>query len=315
MKNIITIDLNGNRITATPSERMDASLFRAFRSDGWLWSRSAGAFVFNDNENGARRVRRLMNGGIKNFYGLTEDGKAEAEEMIFEYEDEKIEKHFAEQFARMDEQQAAENARKEQAAEHAAANKLEQIKKIMEATKDLPNGFEAAGSYGFGIPILTTKDFFERGGVVIQENVPALCEQIGMARPDGFDENDILTMKIEYDFCEARRSYWDGKIIPARRDAVLRVHYAKSSGDGVLTSMSGNFDVKIILKRDLKQRTLAAFRELAAICGDDVKRAAVELFFDYCAIHGEKAVTADVFAKVAGNGAITLEQLRELAAA
>lgn len=314
MENNVTIGLSGNRITATPSARMDASLFRAFRAEGWLWSRSAGAFVFNDNENGARRVRRLMNGGIKDYYGLTEDGKAEAAEMIFAYEDADTEKHFAEQFARIDEQRAAENARKEQAAEHAAANKLEQIKKIIEATKDLPNGFEAAGSYGFGIPITTTKDFFERGGVVIQESVPALCEQIGMERPDGFDENDILTLKIEYDFRDAGWSCWSGERVAARRDAVLRVHYAHKNGN-MLESTSGNFDVKIILKRNLKQRTLAAFRELAGLCGDDVKRAAVELFFNYCAIHGEKAVTAHMFERVTGNGSITLEQLKALAAA
>lgn len=315
MQNTITIDLNGSKITVTPSERMEASIFRAFRSDGWLWSGRAGAFVFNDNENGARRVRRLMNGGIKNFYGLTDDGKAEAAEMVFAYADPAVEQHFAEQFARMDEQRAAENARKEQAAEQAAANKIEQIKKILDATKDMPNGFAPALSYGFALPITTTKDFFERGGVAIQASIPALCKQLQMVCPAGIDDSDILTLKIEYDFCEARRSWWDGNIIPARRNAVLRVTYQKHEGDGVLVSHSGSFDVKIILKQDLKQRTLAAFRELAKICDDDVKRAAVDLFFDYCAVNRQKDVAADIFAKVPGNGSITLEQLRQLAAA
>ena len=315
MKNIITINLNGQKITATPSARMDASLFRAFRSEGWLWSRSASAFVFNDNDNGARRVRRLLNGCIGKYYGLTDDGKAEAAEMVFEYASPTVEQHFAEQFAHMDEQRAAENAHKEHAAEHAAANKLEQLKKIIEATKDLPNGFEATASYGFGIPILTTKEFFERGGVAIQNNIPTLCEQLGLTAPEGIDAGDVLTLKIEYDFCEASWSWYSGERIPARRDAVLHVTYARNERDNVLTSSSGNFDVKIILKRDLRQRTLAGYRELAELCGDDVKRAAVELYFDYCAMNKQKAVTAHMFAKVPGNGSLTLEQLKELAAA
>ena len=307
MKNIVTIKAENGKILATPEERMDGSLFKAFRSEGWLWSRYAGAFMFNDNENGARRVRRLFNGGLSTYYGLTADGKAEAAEMVFAYADEQTEQHINALLAAIDEQAAAAKAEQEQKKEKTIANKMAQVEKILAATKDLPNGFKPSLTYGFMNPITSTAEFFERGGVLIQESIPALCEKLGVNIPEGLslDNSDILTLKIKFDFREA------GYRTEAHRDIVLIAEYGHSDGK-CLTCTSGNFDAKIILNSNLKQRTLSAYREYAEICDDEIKRDAIQLYFNYCRANGAKAITVSMFERAAGNGSITLEQLKQV---
>lgn len=55
---MFTLSINQERINLKPEERISKDLFSAIRGEGWLWSRTANAFVFKFNEEGAKRVQR-----------------------------------------------------------------------------------------------------------------------------------------------------------------------------------------------------------------------------------------------------------------
>ena len=308
----ITITTNGGKIYAEPNERMSAELFKLFRRNGWLWSGRESAFCFNDNENGAARVRALFSGAYyHNAYGISDATKEEAAAVTFEYADEETRAHFEEANDKAKAEQEAAQAEKERRTAQANAHKIEQIKKILDATRDLPNGWQPALTYGFACPILTTAEFFERGGLVFAESVKVLAEQYGIdADAWDIDERDYLQLKINYNFKERRYNYFNGNIDPERREMRLTIQYWRKSEDGkTYSSMSGNFDISATLTEGLKQRTLAGYRKYAEMCGDDVKRAAVVLYLSYCAHNKGKAASADVFTQLKGNGTATLEQI------
>lgn len=310
----ITIRTENGKIYASPDARIGKELFSAFRGNGWLWSGRYSAFCFNDNTGGAQRVRALFSGAWLNRYGISDETKQEGAGLIFEYADEQVRAHFEQANADAKAKAEAEKAEKERKAEQTTANKVAQLQKILDATRDMPNGWQSKITRGYGYPITTTAEFFECGGLVMCESVKTLAEQYSLTIPDDMviDDDDLLQLNINYDFCKEGYNYWNGKQTPERRDMVLSVEYYRRGKNNSMTASSGNFRAKIILAHDLKQRTLAGYKQYAEMCGDDVKRIAVQLYINYCLQNDSKAISAHMFARVAGNGTATLDELRAI---
>ena len=301
-----TIRTENGKIFVDLDERISREAFGAFRSAGWLWYRSENAFGFADNAEGAKRVRRLMNGSLADSYGLTDETKTEVRGFTFEYADEQTKKHFADALEQIDEQRKAEEAEKQRKAEQAAANNAADRQKLFEALRDLPNGWQAARSYGFMCPIMNTKEFFERGGLVKQMTVREACEQNGIEAPAETDDAGILDIKLEY--CETYKNYH------AQTDIIIRASVCRANGNGALIWKSGNFEVKIIIAEAIPRRTVKQLKDLAGDLGDDVIKSICLLYHNYICENGTKAVEASLFERIPGNGTISLEKLKEIAA-
>lgn len=303
-----TIRTENGKIFISMDERISREAFGAFRSEGWLWYRSENAFGFADNAEGAKRVRRLLRGELVNHYGLTEEQKDEIRGFTFEFADEQTEKHFADALEQIDEQRRAEKAEKQRKAEQAAANNAADRQKLYEALRDLPNGWTAMRVYGFLNPIMNTKEFFERGGLVKQLKVIDACEQFGLTVPKGVDEFDLLDIRLRY--ATTYKNYREQNII----EIVASVCRADENGGEALRWMSGNFEINIILAEGITRRSVKQLREYAEQCGDEIIGGICKLYKNYCERNGKKAVEASLFARVPGTGSITFEQFGELTA-
>lgn len=308
----LKIRTENGKIYAEASARMSQNAFKTLRANGWLYSRTAAAFIFNDNDEGAKRVRRLIDGRFVKFvYGISDEEREEVKnEITAEFFDEETAKRFTGIWERLDGEKVAEAKAKEQAKEQAAKNHLLQRKKIVDDLGKLPNGWNVLLSYGFACPILSTAEFLERGGIGKQGGILDLCKEYGIEAPAGFNFNDkdILSFKICYDFDEG----FPWRNIPARKNAVLRVSAWRVHPNGGLVSHSGDFNAEIILAEDLPNRSVKRFINFAELCDSEMQAATLLLFFNYCLQNGKKEVKTVWGEKVNGNGEITIENLKIL---
>lgn len=273
--NTLTINFTNEKITVCPSERMSNSLFKAFRNEGWLWSRREMAFIFNKNIEGVKRVKRLFNYSFLDKYGVPDADKTEGKEFIFEFLNDKSQKEYNALFEQYQKEKETESIRKQAKKEQENKNRLDKIKKVIEQAKGLCNGFKV-DTYHLANNNFNLLDT----GVEKQVKVKEFCEENGIATEGLSLENKVLCLKI----AERDKGNWrTGKNIVLSLD----ISEFNKTGNAWITGGSGCYNCELTVEQ-VERRNIKDYIRLSAAVDSEMERRIVENYIGY--LRGEKTV-------------------------
>lgn len=261
---------SSNRIAMAPNERMSGAAFKAFRSRGFLWSRSEGAFVFDFNEGGAVRVYAFIN----QKYGYLVE-KTTAEELNgfhYEFENEQTEKdlkalydsHIAKQNAEQEEKEAKKSA--------AENNKIKRAADILKKLRQLSNGFSVTH---LGLARCNCK----MSEILMRSEI---CKDIQLEGRDGFDgDTGIIRLSIGFTPVYSQERYsWERKKIGVQ--AILRADYYRTEkGSSFITGGSGCFAFELPVGEIKEKVSFSDMIKLSAKITEQVETAVLQDYFDY----------------------------------
>lgn len=281
-KQQFTISID-DRIVVTPKYRLCSGAFSWFKSHGWKWSPSRQAFVFNVNEEGAKRVLKLttfdMTDHTNEYFGNIlpiekEDAIEELTDCEIVYEGNAGER-INELLMKVKEKQEAEQAHKKQREERIGVSRVDRGVKLVQRLKQLKNGFTAS-MFDMSLSNFNMSDLLARRGVSCQENVKELLERYGLPIYEGA-ENDYLIFSIGYANVYANK--WSSKVA-AKRLCLNCDHYEKTTG-GMLGGGSGHFAFSVSLHADETKIDFKKVVIASSIADDDCKRCIAQLYLAY----------------------------------
>lgn len=281
-KQQFTISID-DRIVVTPKYRLCSGAFSWFKSHGWKWSPSRQAFVFNVNEEGAKRVLKLTTFDITDhtnewFGNILPIEKEHAIEELTDCEivyEGGAGERIKELYLKVKEKQEAEQAHKKQREERIGASRVDRGVKLVQRLKQLKNGFTAS-MFDMSISNFNMSDLLARRGVSCQENVKELLERYGLPIYEGA-ENDYLIFSIGYANVYADK--WSSKVT-ARRLCLNCDHYEKSS-TGSLLGGSGHFAYHVALHADEPKIDFKKVIIASSIADDDYKKRIAQMYLAY----------------------------------
>lgn len=284
IKNILTISISQERFCVTPKYRLEQGAYDFMRHEGWRWSPKRSGFVFDVNEEGAKRVRRLLTFDQSKYgdywFGgpsFAKDGKEELHEATKEFFDDEAKSTYERLISSYDAKQKAEQEAKKAKEEQANKNRYDRYVKIKEKIKLLHNDF-TTNTYSLSLSNYNMSDLLARKGVCCDYTVKELLERFGMTEQDyeGSDK-DVLQFSISYRNIWASR--WSDKV-EARRLMLEVDHYTKVDNSSFMSGGSGHFAMKIEIedspKIDFKKVIL-----LSKIADDNFKKLAFETYMSY----------------------------------
>ena len=284
INNTLNIFIQDNRFCVSPKYRLEKGAYQFMRRRGWKWSPSRDAFVFNVNEEGAKRVKDIIDFKHSPYHEWVFDCTAEEKklgqeeleeaEIIF---DEKAKAVYDKLIASSTSKAQAEEAAKKAKKDSANENRAKRYVNMMQRAKSLKNDF-CISPYDASLSNYNMSDLLARKGVVCNYTVKELLGMFNMANLDydGSDK-DVLQFSISY------RNVWKGRWsneIEARRLEVQVDHYTISDGTSFMCGGSGHFAMKINLadepKIDFKKVVL-----VSSLIDDQFKEIALKVYMDY----------------------------------
>lgn len=277
----VIVSIQHERINLQFEERISKNLFSSFRHEGWLWSRSQDAFVFNVNEQGARRVSRIENKSICTPYHLSPEEK---DELIAEIEALNVEYATAddEQKIRSLQQSHAEKLKAEKAileAKKAQAdkNRTDRAMKIIEQMNVLKNGF-GANSWDLATSNYNLSDLLARSGVRVDYSVKDLASRFGYEDADRLiSDDDILEFSIRYG--NNWKRYSDK--VESRYLSFEVDHFKKSTVGDFMSGGSGHFSLQKTLLDNQSRINFKNVVKVSELVDDEILKVCFDLYIGY----------------------------------
>lgn len=284
---MFTLSINQERINLKPEERISKDLFSAIRGEGWLWSRTANAFVFKFNEEGAKRVQRLEEHHISKYYP-EEQKKSLQEEfnnIVIKYDSEETKESISKLIASVKEKADALKAEREAKESHARDERVKRYNKCIEQLNTLENGF-GVGKYDLSLSNFNMSDLLARGGVRIDHYVKDLAEQFGYEDKENLiSDKDILELSIRYG------NNWKNWKIESRH-LIFECSHMMASDNSFITGGSGHFHIEqVILEREPRINFKNVVK-LSALIDETILKICFETYISY--LKGEVEVLREV---------------------
>ena len=285
--NIFNISVS-DRIVVSPKYRLTTGAYHWFKHKGWKYSRSRGGFVFNVNEEGAKRVRAILRFNPDNYSdyyfgshdGASQDEITAAKEELchaeFEYEG-KAQEIIDKLLETVDKKAKAQAEYEEQRKERITNSRIDRFEAIKPRLKQLKNGY-TTNMFDLSLSNFNMSDLLARKGVRCAYSMKELCEMFNLPSYEGAD-NDILQFEIHYANVWSNR--WSDK--PAARRLMLTCnHYSQSPhSNAFMEGGSGHFRYDIALWFDEPRIDYKKVVIASEIAGDDYKEDMAKMYLDY----------------------------------